>query len=58
MKHATPTLENSGTQHLPDEVDLVDCFLTGKKIPKKDARLVRIGPGSKVWLPKDCCRPG
>ena len=43
---------------LNDTDDLVDCFLTGKKIPRAEAKLVRLGPGTKVWLPKECCRPG
>ena len=58
MKQGPPISGNSSAQNLPDEVELVDCFLTGNKIPRTDARLVRLGPGSKVWLPKDCCRPG
>ena len=58
MKQRTPTHDDKTPRGGRDEDDLVDCFVTGQKIPRSEARLVRLGPGAKVWLPKDCCRPG
>ena len=38
--------------------DFVECFITGGQLLRKEARLVKLGPGRIVWLPKECCRPG
>jgi hypothetical protein len=58
MKHRPRTPKMSSCDEAEAPIDLVDCFLTGEKIPRSQARLVRLGPRTKVWLPKDCCRPG
>jgi hypothetical protein len=58
MKQRPRTPKISSNDDAEAQSDLVDCFLTGQKILRSQARLVRLGPGAKVWLPKDCCRPG
>ena len=58
MKQRPPIHEISNSPDGNADHDLVDCFLTGKRIPRSEAKLVRLGPGTKVWLPKECCRPG
>ena len=43
---------------LEDREDLVRCFFSGMMIPKREAVLVRVGPGRRVWMKEEFCRDG
>ncbi len=38
------------------EAEMVVDHLTGKPLPRKDAVEIRLGPGLKIWIPRECCR--
>ncbi|PIE16293.1 MAG: hypothetical protein CSA66_07560 [Proteobacteria bacterium] len=38
--------------------ELVVCFVSGRRVPKRAAVLVRIGPGHKVWMLPEFCGDG
>lgn len=45
----------------PDEVEQhgwVTCFLSGDRVPKEQAVLVRIGPGRTMWMAKNLTSQG
>ena len=43
----------------PDETeDWVTCFLSGERVPKDKAVLVRIGPGKTMWMSAELTAAG
>jgi len=42
----------------PDTRELVTCFLSGARLTKDQAVLVRIGPGKVMWMAKELTNQG
>ena len=38
--------------------EMVTCFLSGERVPKRDAVLIRIGPNKTMWMMKTLTNQG
>lgn len=63
-RRTQPVMASAAPPEPPDDPPAIDddnhvtCFLSGERVPKERAVLVRIGPGRTMWMSKDLTSQG